>query len=182
MIELLDSFAGLKVLKLFLFNPKKSFNINEVSRTTKLSVFSAKKYCDSFLKEGLFFVENVSNQRRFSLNYSSPYAKELKKTFALLWFKDLRIEKIVGENAHALAVYGSFANGEFDEESDLDLLIIGNKEEIDEGQLSKFRKEIKREVQLVCYDWVKWEKMKKEKHNFAEAILNKHILIKGSVL
>ncbi|MCX6802969.1 MAG: nucleotidyltransferase domain-containing protein [Candidatus Diapherotrites archaeon] len=182
MLKLFKSFAGFGVLELFLFHSLGTFNINEVGRETKLSVFSAKKYCDAFLKEGLLKVEDVGNQRRFSLNNNSPYTKELKKTFSLLWFKEREIEKIVSDKAHSFAIYGSFASGEFDENSDLDLLVIGLKEEIDNLQLSKFRKEIKREVQLVCYDWVKWEKMKKEKHEFAQSILGKHILIKGGKL
>jgi predicted nucleotidyltransferase len=179
MIKLFESFAGFKVLELFLFSPRASFNINEVAKKTKLSVFPAKKYCDEFLKEGLFLVANVGNQRRFSLNNSSPYAKELKKTFAFIWFKDLGIEKLVNENVHSFAIYGSFANGDFDDNSDLDLLVIGDKQDVDFRLVSKFEEDIKREIQLTIYDWVKWAKMAKVKHPFVDAVQGKHILLRG---
>jgi predicted nucleotidyltransferase len=179
-LSLLDSFAGFAILKLFLFNPRASFNINEVAKNSKFSVFPAKTYCDEFLKDGLLVVENVGNQRRFSLNNESPYVKELKKTFALLWFKDLGIDKLVKDTAYSFSIYGSFANGEFDDNSDLDLLVIGQKQDVDFLLLSKFEKEINREIQLTIYNWVEWRKMEKAKEVFVTEVQKKHILLWGS--
>jgi len=176
---MIDNFVSLSVLELFLFEPRSSFNLNEVAKKLGLSVSSAKAYCDFFLKEGFLVVQNVGNQRRFSLNNSSIYLREIKRVFGLFWLKEKGLESLIPENISSVALYGSFANGEFDDSSDVDLLFVGTKDEIDRGKVSKFSKEIKREVQVVFYDWVKWEKMKKEKHSFAESILNKHILIKG---
>lgn len=179
MIGLFESFAGFKVLKLFLFSPRATFNINEVAKNAKLSVFPAKKYCDAFLKEGLLLVENVGNQRRFSLNRDSPYTKELKKTFALLWFKDLGIEDLVSKNAHSFAIYGSFAAGDFEDRSDLDLLVIGEKADVDFRLVTKFEQDIKREIQVTIYNWVEWRKMEKAKEAFVGSVRDRHILLRG---
>jgi hypothetical protein len=176
-----EKFVGYKVLDLFLFSPSSSFNINEAAEKTGISTGSAKHYCDEYLKEKLLCLEKIRNQNRFSLNNLSPYVRELKKTFALLHFRECGLDGIAIPPA-LIAVYGSFANGTFLGNSDLDLLVVGDKTEINQQQLSKFRDAIKYELQLISYSLPKWEAMKKAKHPFAEAILRKHILIKGETL
>ncbi|MFA5763416.1 MAG: nucleotidyltransferase domain-containing protein [archaeon] len=181
MIPLFDEFVGFKVLRFFCLNPSKELNINELAKELKISSFSAKKYCDLLLKEEMLLVKPIGNQKRFSLNNSSVYVKQLKRAIALLYFKEKGIENIA-KDANSFAIYGSFANGSFEKYSDLDLLIIGPKGCFDRSQLTKFGKEIKREIQLVDYTYPAWFKMKKEKHPFAEEITRKHILVRGNEL
>ena len=181
MIPLFDEFVGFKVLRFFCLTPSEELNINELAKRLKISSFSAKKYCDLLLKEEILVLKVVGNQKRFSLNNSSIYVKQIKRVIALLYFKEKGIGKIAGD-ANSFAIYGSFADGSFDKESDLDLLIIGPKECFDRSQLTKFGKEIKREIQLVDYTYPKWAEMKKEKNPFVEEIKRKHILIRGNEL
>ncbi len=182
MIKEFESFTGNKILRFFLFNPTKEFHINGLARELNIGAGTAKYYCDSFLKENILFSRSQGNQRIFVLNNNYFLVKELKRTFALVWLREKGLEEVISKGTFSMAVYGSFASGEFDNNSDLDLLFLGVNDDIDRAQVSKFSKEIKREVQIVFYSWVKWEKMKKEKHPFAESILKKHILIKGNSL
>jgi predicted nucleotidyltransferase len=183
MINGFEKFAGFKVLEFFLFNSTGSFNINEVAKKAKVSVFPAKNYCDSFLKENLLIIENVGNQRRFSLNNLNPYVKELKKTFSLIKLRDLGIEKIIDkEKAYSIAIYGSFANGEYTKHSDLDILVIGERSDVNFRQVTEIEKALNIEIQLTIYNWVKWRKMEKEKNSFVEEVQKKHILLWGTNL
>lgn len=180
MIEEFEKFAGFKVLRLFLFEPSNSFNINEVAKKAKVSVFPAKQYCDSFLKDEILLIENVGNQRRFSLNNKNPYVKELKRTFSLLKLEELGIEKIIDkEKAHSLAIYGSFASGEYGKNSDLDIIVIGERSDINFRQVTEIEKSLNIEIQLSIYNWVKWRKMEKEKNAFVEEVQKKHVLLWG---
>jgi predicted nucleotidyltransferase len=181
-MKVFEDFVGFKFLEFFLFNASNDYNINEVAEQLEISTSTAKRYCDSFLEENVLILKRVGNQKRFSLNNPLVYVKQLKTVFSLIDFREKGIEKIVTANVHAMVIYGSFASGEYLGDSDLDLLIIGKRDEINTQQLTNFKKLIKRELQLTVYDWVKWEKMKKEKHPFAESIQNKHILVKGDVL
>jgi uncharacterized protein len=176
-----DDFAGFKVLKFFLFNPSDDYNINEIAQKLKISTSTAKRYCDLFLKENYVLLKEVRNQKRFSLNNFSIYVRQLKRVYSLIYFKEHGIENIA-KDANSFAIYGSFADGSFEKHSDLDLLIIGPKDCFDRSQLTKFGKEIKREIQLVDYTYPAWFKMKKEKHPFAEEIKRKHILVRGNEL
>jgi uncharacterized protein len=181
MVPLFDEFVGFKVLKFFCLNSGEELNINELARKLKISSFSAKKYCDLLYKEDFLKVNIVGNQKRFSLKNSSIYVMQVKRAIALLHFKEKGIDKIA-EDANSFAVYGSFADGSFDNNSDLDLLIIGPKDCFNRSQLTEFGKRIKREIQLVDYTYPKWSIMKEEKNPFVMEIKIKHILIRGNKL
>ena len=178
MIPLFDDFVGFKVLRFFCLNSQEELNINELAKKLKISSFSAKHYCDALLKNDFLLVKKVGNQKRFSLDNSSIYVKQIKRAISLLVFKEKGIDSLV-KNVNSFAIYGSFADGSFGSNSDLDLLIIGEKEGFDASRLSDFSKVIKREIQLTHYTYPKWALMKKDRHQFAEEILRKHILIKG---
>jgi len=178
MIPLFDDFVGFKVLRFFCLKPGAEYNINELAKKLKISPFSAKHYCDLLLKEGFVIMKAVGNQKRFSLNNASIYVKQVKRAVALLFFKEKGIDSIA-KGINSFAIYGSFADGSFRGNSDLDLIIIGDKAGFDASQLSKFEKEINTEIQFTHYTYSKWASMKKEKHPFAEEILQKHILITG---
>ena len=82
----------------------------------------------------------------------------------------------------SLAIYGSYSSGEFNEKSDLDILIIGKKKEENKDFALKFGKKFGKEIQLTTISYYEWEKMKKNKDPFALEVLSKHILISGADL
>jgi uncharacterized protein len=170
-----------RITTFFCLNPNTKLNIGEISRELNISKSSVKLTCDFLETEKLIVSQNQSNQRLFTLNNQYFLVKELKKIVALSNFKEAGIESI-SKNEVCLAIFGSFASGTFNEDSDLDILLIGEKNNIVEQQLTKFTNSIKNEVQLVTYSFVTWEKMKKEKDSFSESILKNNILIKGEKL
>jgi uncharacterized protein len=170
-----------RLLTFFCLNPNTELNLGEISRKLNISKSSIKQSADFLEKETILNSQKVGNQKIFYLNNQYFLINDLKKIIALLNFKKNGIESI-SKNELCLAIFGSFANGTFNENSDLDILIIGNKNDILEPQLSKFTNSIKNEIQLVIYDFPVWEKMKKENNPFCESVLKKHILIKGGKL
>ena len=64
--------------------------------------------------------------------------------------------------AASLAIYGSFARGDIDERSDLDLLIIGEESEVNRDGILKLQDSLDREVQLTVLPYYRWEAMKKD--------------------
>lgn len=181
MLSEFNKFAGFKVLNYFLFNPKIEIHLKGLARYLKISPNTAKHYCDFFVKEGILNVVNKGNLRIFSLDNKSSYVKELKKTIVLLYLKDCGIEKIANKSM-SFALYGSYASGEFTDESDLDILIIGDQKDVDKNIILQFEKKIRKEVQLTVISYYKWEEMKKKNDAFATEVLRKHILINGSEL
>lgn len=178
MITEFKKFAGFKILMYFLFNPNSEIHIKELARKLKISPSTAKYYCDFLEKENILKKDQKGNLKIFSLNNSSIYVKELKKTYTLIYLKSLGIEALIKEHM-CLAIYGSYSSGEFNEESDLDIIIIGKKKKVNTDLVLKLEKKFGKEIQLTTLLYPEWEKMKKNKDAFALEVLANHILIKG---
>jgi hypothetical protein len=180
-LEHFKKFTGFKVLEYFILHPTYDIHLKELSRTLKISPGSAKLYCDLFESEGILISRRKGNLRLFRLNNENFVVKEIKKTYYLLLLKEEGIQDIC-KKCNSLAIYGSFASGEFDEKSDLDILVIGSKEDVNYTLLHKIEEKVGIRFQLTILPFYKWEKMKEERDPFTESVIRKHVLIKGAPL
>jgi len=180
-LEHFKKFTGFKVLEYFILHPACEIHLKELARTLKISPGSAKLYCDLFESEDILISKRKGNLRLFRLNNDDFAVKEIKKTYYLVLLKEKGIQDIC-KNCSSLAIYGSFASGEFDEKSDLDILVIGNKEDINYQLLHEIEDKVGVRFQLTVIPFYKWEKMKEEKDHFTESVIRKHLLIKGAPL
>lgn len=181
MITEFKKFAGFKILWFFVFNPRTEIYINELAKKLGISPSTAKFYCDIFSDEGIINTERRGNIRFSSLNNASVYVKELKRLLALLHFKESGIEKISGSST-SLAIYGSHASGEFEKDSDLDIIVLGKEGDVDKDYVLRFEKKVGKRVQVTVMPYHKWEIMKKQKDPFALEVLSDNILVSGKRL
>jgi predicted nucleotidyltransferase len=172
-----SKFVGFKVLEFFLTHSSLEIHLNELARNLEISRGSAKSYCDSFVNEGLILESSKGNLRLFKLNRDDFAVREVMRAYHLLKLKHLGIEHIA--EGTSLAIYGSFARGNIDELSDLDLLVIGGESNVDRDKVLKLQEALGREVQLTLLPYYRWENMKKEGDKFAESVLKKHVLVSG---
>ena len=164
----LRRFVGFRVLERFLTYPSEKIHLRELARDLEISPGSAKTYCDALVDDDLILEEAKGNLRLFRLNRDDFVAREMMKTYYLLT-----------EGSTSLAIYGSFARGNFDEKSDLDLLVIGEESDVNKDRVLDLQEDLGREVQLMVVPYYRWESMKKEGNRFAKSVLRDHILIKG---
>jgi len=179
-VEAFRKFVGFRVLEYFLHNPSKEIHLRELARLLKISPRSAKIYCDLFEGEGILSAERRGNLRIFRLNRDSFIARELIRAYYLLLLKEFGIEGVC--RGCSLAVYGSFAAREVDERSDLDMLVVGDEGGVNYDLLRELEGKIGRRVQLTVVPFHRWELMKRERDEFAESVLRKHVLIRGAPL
>lgn len=170
--------VGFRVLELFLTHPSLEIHLNELARKLEIAKGSMKSYCDLFVDEGLILDRKNVNLRLFRLNRDDFAVREIMRAYYLIKLKHLGIERLA-EGSASLAIYGSFAQGDIDERSDLDLLMIGEESEVNRDSILKLQDFLKREVQLTLLPFHRWEIMKKEGDRFAESVLRKHILVCG---
>lgn len=178
LMDWLRKFVGFRVLEFFLTHSSLEIYLNELARHLEIARGSAKSYCDALVDEGLILESSKGNLRLFRLNRDDFAVREMMKAYYLLKLKHLGIERLA-EGCTSLAIYGSFARGDIDERSDLDLLVIGEDGSVDRDKVLKLQDSLGKEVQLTLLPYYRWETMKKEGDRFAESILRKHVLVSG---
>ena len=163
-----------ELLALYFTNPNKKYYLRELERLLNFSVGNIRRELIKLESTGLFLSENKGNLVYYYLNQSYPLFEELKsiifKTSGAPKMLQNFLEKFNGIS-HAF-IYGSFAKGEEKEDSDIDLLIIG---EVNEDKLiemiSKLERKLQREINYAIYEKEDFSKKKKEDNSFILDIL-----------
>ena len=129
MIErLFSSRVRIGLLKQFLLNPDEKVHARFLSKLVEAQYSAVWKELRNLEKAGLLLSIKQSNQRLFWLNPGSPILEELRrlilKTVAVGDYLRESFEKI--SDIETAFIYGSFARGDLDANSDLDLMIIGD--------------------------------------------------------
>lgn len=178
MLTIFRKFVGFKILEYFLKYPTEKTYLNELAKKLQISPRSIKIYCDLFDKEGIIKREIKGNMHIFSTNNDNFRVREMKRTYFANLLAEMNIENIAEECA-SIAIYGSYASGNYDEKSDIDILIIGEEQQVRRDIIVKIMEIIGKEIQLSIIPIIKWEKMKKEEDPFVKSIIRNHILVKG---
>ncbi|AKB68574.1 DNA polymerase subunit beta [Methanosarcina mazei] len=181
MIKEFGKFIGNKILGWFLSHPTASVNINELARELEVSPGSVKRFADLFHREHIVNMEKIGTAHMFTLNNSSYVVKELKKTFMVLELWGGNLGELA-PNAISLAVYGSTASGNFDEKSDIDVLVIGTEQDVDYTLVSEIETKVGHELQVTVIPYYEWENRKEKGDPFVLSVLAKHILFAGAEL
>jgi hypothetical protein len=175
------SFVGLRLLEWFLANPTERIHFKELCRRLGLAPLSVKLYCDEFLAQGWILEDRTANLRIFRLNNEDYRVRAMKRAWMLQTLGELKIESVVDDGAISFALYGSHASGEFDEKSDLDLLVVGRKENVDYSRAEKLGAAIKKQVQITVIPLARWEKSKAT-DPFIMSVVRNHVILKGLTL
>ena len=178
MLNIFRKFVGFKILEYFLKYPTEKTHLKELARKLNISPRSVKIYCDLFEKEGIIKREIRGNMKIFTTNNDNFRIKEMKRAYFINLLAEMNIENIAEESI-SIAIYGSYASGNYNEKSDVDLLIIGEEQHVKRDIIVKIIGKIEKEFQLTVIPMIKWEKMKKDQDNFVKNIIRNHVLIKG---
>ncbi len=177
-------FKGWSILEFFLSHPNTKIHIKGLARTLNISPQTSNRYLRLYEAEKLLVSESIANVVRFYLNNQHPIVKELKRLyFNLLLHENNFIDNLTQHNPSIinLLLYGSHASGEYSEKSDIDLLVISRKKEIDISAVKKLEKELNKEVQVSIYTIGEWRKLTKKDDPFIKSVLSKHILLYGEM-
>ena len=173
-----ESFSGIRILAWFLEHPTKKIHFRELCRELKLGPLTVKTYCEEFLKHEWIREERNANLRVFSLNDENYVVRAMKRAYFLKKAHGARIEELVDNTALSLALYGSHASGEYDEKSDIDLIVIGRRENVNYERVEKLKKALGKSVQVTVFSLGEWEKRKKN-DPFALSVLRNNVLVGG---
>ncbi len=185
MLREFSKFKGWVVLEFFLTHPSTKIHFKEVVRTLKISPRTAFTYLKTLRDDGILKEERAGNLTIFSLNNESPSVKALKRAHFLLTLDELKFTDALLEknpNVISFVLYGSYADGSYDERSDIDFLMIGRIGKADKAPFRRIEELTKKDVLVTCISAAEWRKKAEKKDPFCSNIVKNHVLLYGADL
>lgn len=173
--KIFTSKSRIKILE-FLFFKKGETYLREIEREIKIPVSAVKREIDNLKEIGILKVE----KNKIKLNDGCNFLEDLKNVFIKTDYLIYPLKEALNKKEIEFAfIFGSFAKGSYKEESDVDLIVVGNIKLSGVIRAIKVPEEkTKREINPVVWTI---ENLKKEKNGaFVRDIFKKKIImIKG---
>lgn len=154
----------LYILSVFFEKPNKKYHIRELARILKLNHTTVKNYLELLVKEEYLTKEKNKIYNNFKANINKKF-KNLKLFYNLEQIRKNKIIEILEKKFEypTIMLFGSYAQAENDENSDIDLAII-----------SPIKKEIKinKKISLHLFNKEEWKTLKEKNPELFNNIIN----------
>src|SRR4030042_3064950 len=188
-LEITKSRLRNKILLHFFTNTDDEMYLREMALTLKEDPGNLSKELSKLEKKGIFISQFRGKQKYFFLNKEYPLFNELKSIiFKTIGIKG-SLQNIINETIGIVSafIYGSFATGEENASSDIDLCLIVKDSIFNENnfisKVNKLGKTISREINYVYYSDDEWKKQTNENDSFIINIkMGPKIVLKGDEL
>ena len=179
-----DKFRGWTVLGYFLSRPDSRMHIRGVAKALGVSPRTAEHYCKYYASEGVLEAEKVANSTQFGLVNGDFLVQSLKAASSLSLLRQSGFPRKFAKSnsAVSLALYGSHASGRYSEKSDVDLLCISGRKELDQTLLREVEALFSAQVGLTVYSLGEWRKLKLSSDSFYNSVKASHVLLWGAEL
>lgn len=183
MLSRLFSSTRAELLSLFFNNPDEKLYLREIARHIGKDAAGIKRELDTLVQIGLLAREKRGVQKYYFADKSSPIFSEMKG----LIFKTTGVQGAIKavfsrlKGIQTAFIYGSFARGAEKEDSNINLMVIGqvNITELNDVVVS-LEEKLKREIDYLAFDEQEYRKRKEAKDPFIrEIIKGKKILLLG---
>lgn len=163
--------TALKLLLFFLENPSREFYEKQVKDKTGLSLGATNKYLIELANENLLLLERRGKMKFFKLNRESIVVRHLKITYSLSLPVINSLRELGKKLGVKLYLYGSIARGEDVEDSDWDVLVLGDAKHEDlEKEILPIRRKFEKKIKLVTFKRNEWIKMAEKDPAFYERV------------
>lgn len=160
-----------KILSFFVLHPGASFYEREIARKAGLSPSSTHHVLERLYLAGVINRKQNGRMYFYSIDKTDPYLKEFKSLANLLLIEPL-VERLKGLS-HRIVLFGSWAQGSDNEDSDIDLFIVSSEKEKALSVVNKFSYSAKlynRKVQPIINAPEELLKKGKEERVFLEQV------------
>jgi len=172
-----------ELLSLFFNNPDEKFYLREIARHINKDAAGIKRELDTLVKIGLLGVEKRGVQKYYFADKTSPIFSEMKglifKTTGIQGSIKAVLSRLKG--VQAAFIYGSYAKGAEKEDSNINLMVIGqvNITELNDVVMG-LEEKMKREIDYLAFDEQEYRKRKDAKDPFIrEIVKGKKIFLLG---
>ena len=171
----LKSNITVKVLGYYFINPQARHYVRELAGLLKVDPGNLSKKMAELKKEGIFLVEGEGKNRYFTLNEKFPLLHEYQNIyeakFGVAESLVLALQDVKGLAEAYL--FGSYVKGNFEEGSDIDLLVVGSHDHLQVSRcLVSLEKRWHREINLVDFSKEEFDRKMKGQDSFLENIFS----------
>jgi predicted nucleotidyltransferase len=173
--SLFSSRIRAKVIAAIFLSPGKKHNAWELAQKLNVTYSAVWKELGHLEELGVLSSERRGNSKDYQVNNACPIVPELRSII----LKTEGVGLVIREKLQAMGrvneafIYGSFASGEADARSDLDLMIVG---EVALDQLAPvitiLEKELNRSINYLIYSEDEWNEKRTTKDPFWENVIN----------
>ena len=170
--ELIRNEEQLKILQYFIEHPTREVMQKELLRNLRLAKGTIIKWLDFLDKNELIRFRKVGLNKIYSLNNDNIFIRQLKILAVLLKLKE--ISKIKAK----VFLYGSYARGDYLEDSDIDTLIIGKVTRQNVIKvIEPVSKKINKNINFQIFSEMEWSRMARKDPAFYERVEKDKIMI-----
>ena len=186
---MVESINNMKTEIIGLYNGDYSsqFHIRQMAKLIGKSHVSLLPYLRELEKAKVLISKEVGKSKVFSLNLINNQVRELlsvaekKKSLDLL-DKEIFIKKIYDEFVKldlmgSLVLFGSYASKTHTEESDVDLLYLGDLKEDDSKKIKELGKIYKKEIHFVSMNFKQFREQLSKQGALVKEVISKHIIL-----
>ncbi len=186
MVESINNMK-IDIISLYKSDYLSQFHIRQMGKLIGKSHVSLLPYLKELEKSRVLISKEVGKSKVFSLNLDNNQVRELlsvaekKKSLELLG-KEIFIKKIYEEFVKldlngSLVLFGSYASKTHTEESDVDLLYLGDLKESDSKKIKELGKIYKKEIHFVSMDFKQFREQLSEQGALAKEVIGNHIVL-----
>ena len=166
----------INTIRIFLEDVNGEFHLREIARMMKKSPATVKKYLAESVKEGIVLKKKERGFEIYKANTESNKYKELKKIYNKNKIIESGLLKFLVQkfNIPVIIVFGSYARGEDNKNSDIDFFILSEiKTNV---TLDKYEKLLKRRIQVHNFNKKQFNELKKKNPELINSIINGIVL------
>ncbi len=168
-----------KVLGLFFSHPDESYYLRQVARMTGIAPGTVHRELKRLAGAGLLTRSACGQQQHYRANKDCPVFEELKSLMLKTAGLADELRKAIAPLAEKIefaAVYGSLARGTAAADSDVDLLIVGDIDELElHRRISGAENKLSRSVNYSLLDRGEFDRRRKEKGGFLDRIIKEQL-------
>lgn len=181
--SLITSTVRVKILNYFLFVNTGGDSIRGTARFLNENPAQVRKELINLEKSGILSKKKTGNQNIYSINPRCNFIDDLKNLFFKAGGYTTKIKNVMSniEGIQLAFIYGSYANEDFSEKSDVDVFILGEPNlNVLNKKIHEVEKQINREINYVVMSRKEFEV--KKRYGFVKNILkNKKIFLIGVI-
>ena len=136
------------ILEVFFENPTKNFQIRGIAKSLNIPKTTVSYQVGKFLKEKIIVKDDKGVFPRFRANESSENYRFLKKQESVKSIMESGLLNYIEKelNPRCIILFGSFAKGEHDAGSDVDIFVQARESRVD---IARFEKKLRHKVNLL---------------------------------